>query len=41
MLTNKFSDLKNSNISEETKIYVHSWKEYLQSIPAMFHAEIL
>ena len=27
MIIDQFSDLKNCNIGEETKIYVYSWKE--------------
>ena len=38
----KFSDLKNLNIGEETKIKVHSWKERSKiSITSKFHGEIL
>ena len=38
----KFSDLKNLNISKETKIYRHSWKQRAKiSITAKFEEEIL
>ncbi len=38
----KFSDLKNLNISKETKIYHHSWKQRAKiSITAKFEEEIL
>ncbi len=38
----KFSDLKTLNISKETKIYRHSWKQHAKiSITAKFEEEIL
>ncbi len=38
----KFSDLKNLNISKETKFYRHSWKQRAKiSITAKFEEEIL
>ena len=38
----KFSDLKTLNISKETKIYCHSWKQRAKiSITAKFEEEIL
>ncbi len=38
----KFSDLKTLNISIETKIYRHSWKQRAKiSIAAKFEEEIL
>ncbi len=38
----KFSDLKTLNISKETKIYRHSWKQHAKiSITAKFADEIL
>ncbi len=37
----KFSDLKNLNVSKETKIYRHSWKQRAKiSITAKFEEEI-
>ncbi len=40
-LIDKFSDLKNLNISKETKIYGHSWKQRAKiSITAKFEEEI-
>ena len=42
MIIDQFSDLKNCNVGEETKIYVHSWKERSKiSKTAKFHGEIL
>ncbi len=41
-IIDKFSDLKNLNISKETKIYRHSWKQRAKiSITAKFEEEIL
>jgi hypothetical protein len=38
----KFSDLKNLNISKQTKIYRNSWKQRVKiSITAKFEEEIL
>ena len=38
----KFSDVKTLNISKETKIYRHSWKQRAKiSITAKFEEEIL
>ena len=42
ILIDKFSDLKKLNISKETKIYRHSWKQHAKiSITAKFEEEIL
>ena len=42
MQIDKFSDLKNLNISKETKIYRHSWKQRAKiSITVKFEEEIL
>ncbi len=42
MKIDKFSDLKTLNISKETKIYRHSWKQRTKiSITAKFEKEIL
>ncbi len=41
-LIDRFSDLKTLNISKETKIYRHSWKQCTKiSITAKFQEEIL
>ena len=38
----KFSDLKTLNISKETKLYRHSWKQRAKiSVTAKFEEEIL
>ena len=42
VVIHKFSDLKTLNISKETKIYRHSWKQRAKiTITAKFEEEIL